>query len=29
MTSLNTRRIRGDLIEMFKMLKGIEDLKEE
>jgi hypothetical protein len=29
MTTLKTRRIRGDLIQMFKMLKGIEDLKEE
>jgi hypothetical protein len=28
MTTLKTRRIRGDLIEMFKILKGIEDLKE-
>jgi hypothetical protein len=29
MTTLKTRRIRGDLIEMFKILKGIEDLKEK
>jgi ribonuclease P/MRP protein subunit RPP40 len=29
MTTLKTRRIRGDLIEMFKTLKGIEDLKQK
>jgi hypothetical protein len=29
MTTLKTRRTRGHLIEMFKILKGIEDVKEE
>jgi ribonuclease P/MRP protein subunit RPP40 len=29
MTTLETRRIRGDLIEVFEILKGIEDVKEE
>jgi hypothetical protein len=29
MTTLETRRIIGDLIEVFKILKGIEDVKEE
>jgi ribonuclease P/MRP protein subunit RPP40 len=29
MTTLETRRITGDLIEVFKILKGIEDVKEE
>jgi hypothetical protein len=29
MTTLKTRIIRGDLIEMFKILKRIEDVKEE
>jgi hypothetical protein len=29
MTTLETRRIREDLIEMFEILKGIEDVKEE
>jgi ribonuclease P/MRP protein subunit RPP40 len=29
MTTLETRRIRGDLIEVFKKLKGIEDVTEE
>jgi ribonuclease P/MRP protein subunit RPP40 len=29
MTTLETRRIRGDLIEVFEILKGVEDVKEE
>jgi hypothetical protein len=29
MTTLETKRISGDLIEVFKILKGIEDVKEE
>jgi ribonuclease P/MRP protein subunit RPP40 len=29
MTTLETRRVRGDLIEVFKILKGMEDLKKE
>jgi hypothetical protein len=29
MTTLETRRIGGDLIEVFEILKGIEDVKEE
>jgi hypothetical protein len=29
MTTLETRRIREDLIEVFKILKGIEDVNEE
>jgi hypothetical protein len=29
MTKLETRRIRGVLIEVFEILKGIEDVKEE
>jgi ribonuclease P/MRP protein subunit RPP40 len=29
MTTLETRRIRGDLIEVLKILTGIEDVKEE
>jgi hypothetical protein len=29
MTTLETRRITGDLIEVFEILKSIEDVKEE
>jgi ribonuclease P/MRP protein subunit RPP40 len=29
MTTLETRRIRGDLIEVFEILTGIDDVKEE
>jgi ribonuclease P/MRP protein subunit RPP40 len=29
MTTLDTRRVRGDLIEVFKILKGMEDVKKE
>jgi hypothetical protein len=29
MTTLETRRIRGDLTEVFKILSGIEDVKEK
>jgi ribonuclease P/MRP protein subunit RPP40 len=29
MKTLETRRVRGDLIEVFKMWKCIEDVKEE
>jgi hypothetical protein len=29
MTTLETRRIREDLSDVFKILKGIEDIKEE
>jgi hypothetical protein len=29
MTTLETRRIRRDLIEVFEILKGIEDVKED
>jgi hypothetical protein len=28
MTTLKTMRLRGDLIEVFKLLKGIEDVTE-
>jgi ribonuclease P/MRP protein subunit RPP40 len=29
MTTLETRRVRGDLIEVLKILKGMEDVKKE
>jgi ribonuclease P/MRP protein subunit RPP40 len=29
MTTLETRRVRGDLIEVFKIMKGLEDVNEE
>jgi ribonuclease P/MRP protein subunit RPP40 len=29
MTTLETRRVRGNLIEVFKILKGMEDVKKE
>jgi len=29
LTTLETRRLKGDLIEVFKMLKGYDDICEE
>jgi hypothetical protein len=29
MTTLETKRVRGDLIEVFEILKGMEDVKKE
>jgi len=29
LTTLETRRLRGDLLEMFKIMKGKEDVREE
>jgi hypothetical protein len=29
MTTLETRRVRGDLIEVFKIMKGLEDVNKE
>jgi ribonuclease P/MRP protein subunit RPP40 len=29
MTTLETRRVRGDLIEVFKIVKGMEDVNKE
>jgi ribonuclease P/MRP protein subunit RPP40 len=28
MTTLETRRVRGDLIEVFKIMKGLEDVNK-